>query len=73
MYLVVAIQYDRLISIKAFNQWHNATLYADTLVITLSKGVNKEMLKWEDNDYRNVYEANGVSVMIEPCDAPSDK
>jgi hypothetical protein len=71
MFLVMTVQYNRVTSVKAFSDWHRATLHADTVAICLKGGVDKKMLNWEEGDYRNVYEHNGVAVMIEPCDEPS--
>lgn len=72
MYLVLAVQHNRVISATAFHRWESATLHADTLAITLNRGVDKKMLKWEKDDYRNVYENDGVAIMIEPLVGPYD-
>lgn len=71
MYLVMTVQHNRVTSVKAFDQWFDATKYADTVAIGINRGLSKEMLAWENDEYRNVFTApNGVSIMIEPCDEP---
>lgn len=70
MYLVMTVQHNRVTSVKAFSQWFHATLHADTLAIQANRGLSKEMMDWESHGYRNVYESNGITVMIESCDDP---
>ena len=70
MHLVLMIQHDRVLHVKAFRNFDLATFYADTLVMD-QVGVTNEMPDWEDGDYRNVFTANnGISIMIEPCEPP---
>jgi hypothetical protein len=70
MHLVLMVQHDRVIHVKAFRNFDLATYYADSLVID-QRGVTNDMPDWEDSDYRNVFTApNGISIMIEPCDEP---
>ena len=70
MYLVLMVQHDRVVSVKAFRNFDLATYYADSLVMD-QNGVTNEMPDWEDNEYRNVFTANnGISIIIEPCDEP---
>lgn len=70
MHLVLMVQHDRVLHVKAFRNFDLATFYADNLVMD-QIGVTNEMPDWEDGDYRNVFTANnGVSIMIEPCDKP---
>jgi len=68
VYLVMTIQHNRVTSVKAFERWFDATMYADTVAISINRGVSKEMLDWENSEYRNAYESNGVAVMIERCE-----
>ena len=68
MYLVLTVQNNRVITARAFREWHKATLHADKLAISLNRGVSKEMMDLENSDYRNVYEHNGIAIMIEPCE-----
>lgn len=68
MYLVMTVQHNRVTSVKAFDEWNLATMYADGLAINLG-GFDKSVA-WENNEYRNVFEHRGVAIMIEPCDAP---
>jgi hypothetical protein len=70
MHLVLMVEYDRVIHVKAFRNFDLATMYADCLVMD-QRGVTNEMPDWEDNENRNVFTApNGISIMIEPCDEP---
>lgn len=69
MYLVLMVSGDRVIHVKAFRDFDLATFHADALVMD-QVGVSNEMPNWEDNEYRNVFTANGISIMIEPCDKP---
>jgi hypothetical protein len=72
MYLVLMVQHNRVIHVKAFRNFDLATYYADSLVID-QIGMTNELPDWEDNDYRNVFEApNGVVIMIEPCAKPEE-
>lgn len=72
MYLVLMVQHDRVIQVKAFRSFDLATYYADSLVMD-QQGVANDMPNWEDGDYRNVFTThNGVSIMIEPCDKPEE-
>lgn len=72
MYLVLMVQHNRVISVKAFSDWYRATLHADKLAIQLNRGLSVQATEWENNDYRNVLEINGVALMIEPCDEPEN-
>jgi hypothetical protein len=70
MYLVLMVQHDRVIHVKAFRSFDLATFHADALVMD-QIGVGNNMPDWEDSDYRNVFTSpNGISIMIEPCDEP---
>jgi hypothetical protein len=72
MHLVLMVQHNRVIHVKAFRNFDLATYYADSLVIDQT-GVTNDLPDWEDNDYRNVFEApNGVAIMIEPCAKPEE-
>lgn len=69
MYLVMMVESDRVIYVKAFRNWDLATFHADELVMN-QRGVTNEMPDWENGPYRNVFTHNGVSIMIEPCNEP---
>ena len=70
MYLVLMVQHNRVIHVKAFRNFDLATFHADNLVMS-QNGVGNCLPDWEDSDYRNVFTANnGISIMIEPCDEP---
>jgi hypothetical protein len=72
MYLVLMVQHNRVLHVRAFRNFDLATFHADGLVID-QIGASNEMPDWEDSDYRNVFEApNGVAIMIEPCDRPEE-
>lgn len=69
MYLVLVLSHNRVNHIKAFDAWDLATTHADELVMDL-RGVTNDLPNWEGGPYRNVFEWNGVAVMIEPIDVP---
>lgn len=72
MYLVMMVVADRVIHVKAFHNWDQATFHADNLVMD-QRGVTNDMPDWESGDYRNVFTApNGISIVIEPCEEPAD-
>lgn len=71
MYLVLMVQHNRVIHVKAFDVWDLATMYADDLVMDL-RGVTNTLPDWENNEYRQVFEHNGTAIMIEPCVKPGE-
>lgn len=70
MFLVLMIQHDRVIHVRAFHWFDQATFHADSLVMD-QIGVGNDMPDWENSEYRTVFTApNGISIMIEPCEPP---
>ena len=70
MYLVLMVQNNRVLIVKAFNSFSEAASFADDMVMDIF-GVSR-VGTWENNSYRNVYEACGKAVMLEPCYAPGE-
>lgn len=70
MYLVLLVQNNRVIIVKAFNDFNEAACFADDMVMDLF-GVRR-VGTWQNDSYRNVYEVNGKAVILEPCYAPGE-
>ena len=70
MYLVLLVQHNRVVVVKAFNDFNEASCFADDMVMDIF-GVRR-VGTWQNDSYRNVYEVNGKAIMLEPCYAPGE-
>lgn len=68
MYLVLMLRDNRMISAAAFRNFLLAEIYADDLIVR--NFPYSPLPEWEEGPYQNVFEKNGFTIMIEPCDGP---